>query len=50
MEINDFMIQQQQREAQLLSKVLECFAEHKRNTLEDIEVMKHNLKIKKPTP
>ena len=46
MEIHDFLIQQQQREAQLLSKILECFNEHKQNTLKDIEVMKHNQGIK----
>jgi len=47
MEIYDFLIQQQQREAQLLSKILECFNEHKQNTLKDIKVMKHNLNLKK---
>ena len=47
MELYDYMIQQQQREAQLLSNILKCFDEHKQNTLKDIEVLKHNIELKK---
>ena len=38
----DFLTQQQQRERKLLSKILECFLDHKRDTLEDLKVLKHN--------
>jgi|TARA_R100001086_G_scaffold93846_1_gene46607 hypothetical protein len=41
----DFLTQHQQREKKLLSKILECFLEHKRDTLEDLKVLKHNREI-----
>lgn len=40
----DYLTQHQQRERKLLSKVLECFADHKRDTLKDLKVLKHNIK------
>jgi len=39
----DYLKQQQKREKQLLSEVLECFVKHKKNTLEDLKVLKHNM-------
>ena len=38
----DFLTQQRQREKKLLSNILECFLEHKMDTLEDLKVLKHN--------
>ena len=35
----DYLKQQQKRERQLLSGILECFLEHKKNTLEDLKVL-----------
>ncbi len=45
-EVYSFLIQQRKREEQLLSNVLKCFEEHKKNTLKDLEVLKHNLELK----
>lgn len=45
-EIYNFLLQQRKREEQLLSGVLKCFEENKRDTLKDLKVLKHNLILK----